>query len=64
MDGEIGLEELKGFEGVFSIIDMPTVESSSESRKEDIDIEITKPIEGKKYPTVGVLDSGITKINL
>lgn len=52
---------LQSFEGVSSIVDMPTYNISldSENDSETNFTELKLPVEDKKYPKVGVLDSGI-----
>ena len=50
------------FDGVLSIESMPTYEFGAEWAAERKKIDVKLPEEGKDYPKVGVLDSGISKI--
>lgn len=56
------INELLEFEGLFSIEDMPSVEVSLDMMEEEGVIELRKPDKSKTYPLVGVLDSGIERI--
>jgi len=58
---ERAFAELQEFEAISSIEDMPVFDVSFVSEIEsDIEkVEMMTPVEGKSYPTVGVLDSGI-----
>lgn len=56
------LEELMDFEGVQSIEEMPTYSLGLDWLEEDGDIPVKTPEEGKEYPVVGILDTGIARI--
>lgn len=58
------LDEIRAFEGVKSITDMPEIVIEETLPKVDSStVEIMYPIEGKTYPNVGVLDSGVSEEN-
>jgi hypothetical protein len=59
LDGGFEVEEIKSFDGVYSIADMPVVETSLLNKEGGREIEIKQPEKEKDYPIVGVLDSGI-----
>src|SRR5688572_14046518 len=54
------VEELKKFDGILSISDMPVFDNSIEESTADLEIELPLPVEGRDYPLVGVLDTGIS----
>lgn len=56
------LEELKDFDGLQLVTEMPTYELTFDEITEENTIAIKHPQKGKEYPTVGVLDSGIANI--
>ncbi|WP_439490221.1 S8 family peptidase [Algoriphagus sp.] len=56
-----GLEELKNFDGIFTVTEMPEFKSEDVKTSVENTIEIRTPQAGKEYPVVGVLDSGISK---
>jgi hypothetical protein len=56
------LDELSTFEGLQLITEMPSFDLTLDGFDEENKIEIKHPIEGKEYPVVGVLDTGIAKI--
>ena len=54
---------LQSFEGLLSISDMPIYDISFDMiERQDHKIELTQPDPHEEYPMVGVLDSGISKI--
>jgi len=55
---------LKEFEALETISQMPRYSISLDelSEREPEEITVRKPLEGKSYPTVGILDSGIASI--
>lgn len=59
MDGGFEVDEIKSFDGVYSIADMPIIDTSLLNTKGEKEIKIKKPEKDKDYPIVGVLDSGI-----
>jgi hypothetical protein len=58
------IEDLKTFEALETLYVMPrfTITFDSIPNGDSVDIPIKYPEEGKSYPTVGILDSGITPI--
>lgn len=54
--------ELKEFDGVQLISEMPFYEITLDELDETEIVNIKKPIEGKDYPVIGVLDTGIAGI--
>lgn len=56
------LEELKNFDGVQMISEMPVYDLDKEEISEDHEIVIKLPKKDVEYPIVGVLDTGIAKI--
>lgn len=54
--------ELKDFDGVQLISEMPIYYVTLDELEETDVIDIKEPIEGKDYPIVGVLDTGISEI--
>lgn len=56
------LNELLEFEGLFSIEDMPSFSLSMDEVEEGEPLALKQPVEGRDYPVVGVLDSGIERI--
>jgi hypothetical protein len=56
------LEELKDFDGIQVVSEMPTYEVTFDELIEENNVSIKQPEEGKEYPIVGILDSGIAKI--
>jgi hypothetical protein len=60
---EESFPKLQEFDAISSIEDMPVFDVSfdSEVEQEAIDFEPIIPEEGKSYPTVGILDSGINR---
>jgi hypothetical protein len=57
-----GMEDVLEFEGLYSIEDMPTYDFADDSMEDAQKIVFKKPVRNKKYPVVGVLDTGIEKI--
>ncbi len=55
-------DELKEFDGIQLISEMPTYDITMDSISEDTSIPIKYPKDGIEYPIVGVLDSGIAEI--
>ncbi len=56
------LHELKSFAALESFSFMPRYQVSLDSIEQEANIPIKKPIDGVEYPTIGILDSGIAKI--
>lgn len=56
------VEELKDFDGVQLITEMPRYYVTLDELEGDGEIEVKTPEVGKEYPTIGVLDSGIANI--
>lgn len=58
------LDEIRLFEGVKSIDDMPkiTIEETSPTI-DSSSIEVLTPVVGKEYPNIGLLDSGVSEDN-
>ncbi|MCZ4244259.1 S8 family peptidase [Pedobacter punctiformis] len=56
------LEDIKGFEAMYSITSMPKLGVGLDSVDEEFTIDIKYPKDGVEYPIVGVLDSGIQSI--
>lgn len=59
------LDELRGddaYEMLFSIEPMPKYIVSLDSVQEETTIEVTKPVDGHRYETLGILDNGIAPI--
>lgn len=56
------VEELKDFDGVQLVTEMPTYEVTMDEVSEENTVAIKQPKEGQTYPVVGVLDSGIANI--
>lgn len=59
---EDALTRLKEFDGIQLITDMPSYDITFDEVSGDESIEIKSPVEGKDYPVVGILDSGIADI--
>ncbi len=59
---EDALARLQEFDGIQLITDMPSYDVTFDEILGDQNVEIKTPIEGKEYPVVGVLDSGIADI--
>jgi hypothetical protein len=57
------LGEISEFDGVLSIESMPTYEFGPEWIAENKEVDIKLPDQSKEYPKIGVLDSGISKID-
>ncbi|MBN2826650.1 MAG: S8 family peptidase [Tissierellales bacterium] len=57
------LRELKSFAALESFSFMPRYQVSLDCLEDKIDVPIKKPIDGVEYPIVGILDSGIAKID-
>jgi len=57
-----GMNEVLEFEGLFSIEDMPAYSLAEDSIEDAEQIVFKKPVNGKSYPLVGVLDTGIERI--
>jgi hypothetical protein len=55
-------EELRDFDGIQLITEMPTYSLTLDELTEENVIEIKQPKEGANYPVVGVLDTGIANI--
>lgn len=56
------LEELKDFEGIQQVSEMPSFDMTLDGIGDDNTLPVKNPIEGKEYPVVGVLDTGIEHI--
>ncbi len=54
--------ELKDFDGIQLVAEMPTYDITLDELTEDITIPIKQPKAGINYPVVGVLDTGIASI--
>lgn len=59
---EDALARLQEFDGIQLITDMPSYDVTFDEISGDESVEIKTPIEGKEYPVVGILDSGIADI--
>lgn len=57
------LDEISNFNGVLSIESMPTYDFGPEWMAENKEVDIKLPDQNKEYPKLGVLDSGISKID-
>ncbi len=55
-------EELKDFDGVQLVTEMPTYDITMDELTEENNVAIKQPNEGQTYPVVGVLDTGIADI--
>lgn len=56
------LNDINGFENyIISIEPLPQVEVSCDFIDDNVKLDIKLPITGKKYPIIGLLDSGIAK---
>ena len=55
-------DELKDFDGIQLVTEMPTFDITLDELTEDITIPIKLPKAGVDYPVVGVLDTGIANI--
>lgn len=55
-------EELRDFDGIQLITEMPAYSLTLDELTEENVIEIKQPKEGANYPVVGVLDTGISNI--
>lgn len=62
MDTLEKINEEEAFQAVFSIEPMPKYMVSLDMDEYEATINITNPVEGKKYTTVGILDNGIADI--
>lgn len=60
LDSAFNLQEIKSFDGVFSISDMPEIETSLTPEIVDTTVKVKLPQAGQDYPVVGILDSGIS----
>lgn len=56
------LEELKYFDGIQLITEMPTYGVTLDQVEEENRLPIKEPEIGRDYPTIGVLDTGIARI--
>lgn len=56
------IEALKDFDGIQLVTEMPTFDLTSEGANETSTIPVKTPVEGKEYPVVGVLDTGVEGI--
>lgn len=56
------LEALQSFEALYSITPMPTFQQELDEGEPGDAIPVKLPVPGQKYPTVGILDSGIAPI--
>lgn len=59
---EDALAKLQEFDGIQLITDMPTYDVTFDEISGNESIDVKMPIEGKEYPIVGILDSGIADI--
>ena len=60
---EDSLGEICEFDGVLSVESMPTYEFGPEWVAENKKVDVKQPDDSKDYPKVGILDSGISKID-
>lgn len=60
---EDSLGEICGFDGVLSVESMPTYEFGPEWAAENKEVDVKRPDDSREYPKVGILDSGISKID-
>ncbi|MEY3501608.1 MAG: hypothetical protein RL308_3281, partial [Bacteroidota bacterium] len=56
------LDELKNFDGVQLVTEMPTYDITLDEVMSEAVLPIRLPEAGKEYPTVGILDTGIANI--
>ena len=56
------LEEIQGFEALFSLTPMPSYTVTQDEVGTGSNIPLKEPVPGEEYPTVGILDSGIEPI--
>lgn len=56
------VEEIKDFEGLFSIEPMPSYSITMDFLDDEEAVSVKQPVDGIDYPVVGVLDSGIENI--
>lgn len=56
------LEELKDFDGIQLITEMPIFNITMDELSDDSNIPVKQPKDGVNYPIVGVLDTGIANI--
>ena len=61
LDSLAELEKVGSFEGVYSIEEAVPLRADLDSLDDQETLTVKMPEEGKKYPVVGVLDSGIAK---
>lgn len=59
---EDAFEELKNFDGVQLVTEMPTYDVTTDEITEENTVLVKNPKEGQVYPVVGVLDTGIADI--
>ncbi|HMT75655.1 MAG TPA: S8 family peptidase [Chitinophagaceae bacterium] len=56
------LEELKDFDGIQLVTEMPTYDITMDEVDTDVTVPVKQPKAGVNYPVVGILDSGIADI--
>lgn len=59
---EDALNKLQEFDGIQLITEMPKYDVTFDEIMSDEDVAVKLPKEGKEYPVVGILDSGVAKI--
>ena len=59
---EDALIKLQEFDGIQLVTEMPTYDITFDDMMSDETIPVKYPIEGKEYPIVGILDSGVANI--
>lgn len=57
-----GLQETDVYEAIFSVEPMPKYSITLDSLDDHTAIAVSKPIDGKDYVTIGILDNGIASI--
>lgn len=59
---EDGLAQLEDFDGIQLITEMPSYDITFDELTDEEIVAVKLPVEGQEYPTVGILDSGISNI--
>jgi hypothetical protein len=59
---EEGLSQLEDFDGIQLITEMPSYDITFDELTDEDIVDVKLPVEGQEYPTVGILDSGISNI--
>lgn len=59
---EDGLSQLEDFDGIQLITEMPSYDITFDELTDEDIVDVKLPVEGKEYPIVGILDSGVSNI--